>query len=175
MSKLNNQQRIEIYNKKKAGYSVKSLTLEYGINKSRINYLVRLLDRHGLGVLRQVHNRTYSAELKQEIINQVLLEKKSISSTAIEYGLPNEGLLFQWLKSYKDNNYVIVELPKGRKSTMIKKDDQDAKDYTKMSDSEKIKYLEKRNEYLEAENDYLKKLEAVVQKRISQQQKKNQK
>ena len=125
MSKLNNQQRIEIYNKKK-GYSVKSLILEYGIHKSRINYLVRLLDRHGLGVLRQIHNRTYSVELKQEIINQVLLEKKSISSTAIEYGLPNEGLLFQWLKSYKDNNYVIVELPKGRKSTMIQEDDQDA-------------------------------------------------
>ena len=72
--------------------------------------------------------------------------------------MPNEGLLFQWLKSYKDNNYVIVELPKGRKSTMIQEDVQDAKDYTKMSDSEKIKYLEKRNEYLEAENDYLKKL-----------------
>ncbi len=58
---------------------------------------------------------------------------------------------------------------------MIKEPDQDAKDYTKMSDSEKIKYLEKRNQYLEAENDYLKKLDAVVQKRISQHQKKNQK
>ena len=41
---------------------------------------------------------------------------------------------------------------------MIQEHDQNAKDYTKMSDSEKIKYLEKRNEYLEAENDYLKKL-----------------
>ena len=54
---------------------------------------------------------------------------------------------------------------------MIQEHDQNAKDYTKMSDSEKIKYLEKRNQYLEAENDYLKKLEAVVQKRISQPKK----
>ncbi len=75
MSKLNNQQRIEIYNRRKAGYSVRSLSLEYGIRVSRINYLVRLLDRHGLGVLRQSHNRTYSVEIKQEIINKVLLEK----------------------------------------------------------------------------------------------------
>ena len=76
----------------------------------------------------------------------------------MEYGLPNEWLLFKWLKSYKESNYVIVKLPKERKSTMIQEHDQNAKDYTKMSDSEKIKYLEKRNEYLEAENDYLKKL-----------------
>ncbi len=175
MSKLNNQQRIEIYNKRKVGYSLRTLSLEYGIHASRIKYLVKLLDRHGLEVLRQSHNRTYSVELKQEIINKVLLERKSISSIAIEYGLPNEGLLSNWIKSYKDNNYVIVELPKGRKSTMIQEHEQNAKDYTKMSDSEKIKYLEKRNQYLEAENDYLKKLDAVVQKRISQQQKKNQK
>lgn len=46
------------------------------------------------------------------------------------------------------------------------------KPYEEMTLEEKTKYLEKRNLHLEAENEYLKKLEAAIQNREKQRQKK---
>jgi len=53
MSKLTREQRIEIYVKRKDRESKSSLSEQYNINKSRIEYMVRLVDYHGLDILRK--------------------------------------------------------------------------------------------------------------------------
>ncbi|MEE0493427.1 MAG: IS3 family transposase [Thomasclavelia spiroformis] len=171
MAKLTREQKIELYKKRKQGETVSSLSKEYQIRSDNIKYLVRLIDRHGFDILRSNKNNYYSPELKLEIINKVLIDGKSITGTAIEYGLAGDGLLHSWINSYKDNGYVIVEKKKGRPSTM-NKENQFNKKYEDMSPEEKIKYLENKNQYLEAENEYLKKLRAAVQKKKNQQSKK---
>ncbi|MFR6294629.1 MAG: IS3 family transposase [Thomasclavelia ramosa] len=171
MAKLTREQKIELYKKRKQGETVSSLSKEYQIKSSKINYLVRLIDRHGFDILRSNKNNYYSPELKLEIINKVLIDGQSSTSTAIEFGLTSDGLLNNWINSYKENGYVIVEKKKGRPSTM-NKENQFNKKYEDMSPEEKIKYLENKNQYLEAENEYLKKLRAAVQKRKNQQSKK---
>lgn len=168
MAKLTREQKIEIYEKRKYGYTLSSLSKKFNIATSKITYLVNLIDKHGINILREEKNKFYTPKLKQEIMNKVLIEKQSVRSTAIKYGLLSDGLLPAWIKSYKDNGYVIVEKTKGRKPTMK----QTPKDFDKMTDVEKIKYLQEKNLYLEAENEYLKKLRAVVQARKNQQQKK---
>lgn len=60
MSKLDNDQRMEIYHKRKQGVTIASLVKEYRVNKHRIEYLVRLLDRHGQKILRNGKNKYYS-------------------------------------------------------------------------------------------------------------------
>ena len=167
MAKLTRKQKIQPYEKRKQGEPVSSLSKKYQIKSSKINYLVRLIDRHGFDVLRTSKNNYYSPELKLEIINKVLIDGQSVTSTAIEFGLTSDGLLFSWINSYKENGYVIVEKKKGRPSTM-NKENQVNKKYEDMSPEEKIKYLENKNQYLEAENEYLKKLRAAVQKRKNQ-------
>ncbi|WP_163104252.1 IS3 family transposase [Amedibacterium intestinale] len=171
MAKLTREQKIELYKKRKQGETVSSLSKKYQIKSSKINYLVRLIDRHGFDILRSNKNNYYSPELKLEIINKVLIDGQSSTSTAIEFGLTSDGLLNNWINSYKENGYVIVEKKKGRPSTM-NKENQFNKKYEDMSPEEKIKYLENKNQYLEAENEYLKKLRAAVQKRKNQQSKK---
>ena len=181
MAKLTREDKIEIYKKRKEGKTFSSLSREYDILSSNIEYLVRLIDRHGESILRTDTNNYYSKDLKQEIINKVLVDGQSIKSTSIDYGLTSFGLLGNWIRSYKENNCVIVEKTKGRKpNTMTKiKEKETLVDYDSMSDEEKIKYLENKNSqleksnlYLEAEAEYLKKLHAVVQKRNQQQKKK---
>lgn len=169
MTKLTREQKAEIYWKRKNGTTIPKLVQEYGIGKANIQHLISLIDRHGLDILKAEKNRSYSLELKMEIINKVLIEDQSIRSTAIEYGILSNGLINQWIKSYKENGYVIVEKTKRRASTMNQKTD---KQYDKMTSEEKIRYLEGRNQRLEAENEYLKKLRAVVQARKNRQQKK---
>ncbi|MBW9212906.1 transposase [Trueperella sp. zg.1013] len=81
-----------------------------------INYLIKLIDTYGENILRKDKNNYYSPELKLEIINKVLMDKQSAVSTALEYGLLSYGMLFNWIKSYKENAYIIVEKKKGRRS-----------------------------------------------------------
>lgn len=181
MAKLTREDKVEIYRRRKIGMSISVLANEYGVGVEIIKHLVRLIDYHGEDVLRNEKNRTYSVRLKEEIINKVLIDGQSNNETAVEYGLSSSGMLTNWIKSYKENNYVIVEKTKGKKkNTMTKTEEVEKRvDYADMSDEEKIQYLERRNLqleksnlYLEAEAEYLKKLHAVVQKSKQQQKKK---
>lgn len=170
MTKLTREQKIEIYQKRKTGVVLQKLAVEYDVLTDNIRYLIRLLDKHGEGIIRKDKNRYYSPKLKKEMIDKVLLDNQSVKSTAIEYGLSSDGMLFNWIKSYKENGYVIVEKTRGRSPAMIV--NQSKKEYKEMTMEEKNEYNEKRIQYLEAENEYLKKLRAVVQARKNQQPKK---
>lgn len=171
LAKLTREQKLMIHAKRKAGYTVSQLSLEYGIAESCIEYLCRLLDRHGPNILRQDKNRYYSPELKQQIINKVLIDHQSVLSVAIEYGLSSKSMLSNWIRSYKANGYVIIEKKRGRPSSM-KKHPKITKAYEDMTLEEKVKYLEEKNLYLETEIAYTKKLRAVVQQRKEREQKK---
>lgn len=170
MSKLTREQKIQIYEERKEGSSLINLSKKYGVGKTSIDYLIRLIDLHGFDILRKDKNNYYSPKLKQEIIDKVLLEGQATYGTALAYGLSNHGLIHAWIKSYKENGYVIVEKTKGRPSAMKK--EKITKKYEDMSPEEKIQYLENKNLDLEAENEYLKKLRAVIQQRKEQAQKK---
>lgn len=168
MAKLTREQKIEIYHKRKSGLGISSLSKQYGVKENNIAHLIRLIDKHGEDILRKDKNNYYTPELKLEIINKVIINKQSVKSTAIEYGLSSDGMLINWIKSYKKNGYTIVEKKRGRTSTMkkvtkpINQNDKDA--IIKSKDEEILR--------LKAENEYLKKLRAVVQARKNQQPKK---
>ena len=167
MSKLTYEDKIEIYNKRKKGFTKIRLSKEYNVSISIIDYLFRLIDKHGYDVLRTSKNKYYSPYQKEQIINRVLIGGESTTSVAIDEGLPSFGMLPNWIKKYKEMGYNIVELKRGR-STMPKV----TKKKENETDKEKIKRLEEENLYLKAELEYSKKLRAVVQARKNQQQKK---
>lgn len=171
MAKLTKEQKQTIYNERKKGKTISQLSEEYGIRKSNIDYLINLVDVHGFNILRNGRNNTYSRQLKQEIIDKVLIHHQSIYSTAIEHGFSSPGMLVNWIRSFKKNGNVIVEKTRGRRSTTMKKN-QTEKKYEEMTIEEKNVHNEKQIQYLKAENEYLKKLRAVVQARKNQQPKK---
>ena len=167
MSKLSYDDKINLYNDKLNGKSIKSLSRKYGITYHNVQYLIRLIDRHGFDILRTSKNKKYTSQEKERIINRVLLNNESILFVSIEEGLSSNGMLQNWVKKYKENGYNIVERKRGR-STMTKL----TKRKENETNKEKIKRLEEENLYLKAELEYSKKLRAVVQARKNQQQKK---
>lgn len=167
MSKLTYEDKINLYNDRKSGLSIQSLVTKYNIRHENIEYLVRLIDKNGLDILRKTKNKYYSPCEKERIINRVLLSNESRNSVAIEEGLTSSGMLANWIKKYKEMGYNIVERKRGR-STMSKVTNKNKK----QTDKDIIKRLEEENLYLKAELEYSKKLRAVVQARKNQQQKK---
>ena len=169
MSKLNYNDKINLYNDRKNGMSINALVSKYNVRHEVVEYLTRLIDKHGLDILRTSKNKYYPPYQKEQIINRVLINNESRNSVAIDEGLPSSGMLANWISKYKEMGYNIVEQKRGRSPTMIKKPKNIKQDET---DKEKIKRLEEENLYLKAELEYSKKLRAVVQARKNQQQKK---
>ena len=118
MSKLSYDDKINIYNDRKKGLSLNSISKKYGIRREEIEYLIRLIDKHGFDVLRTNKNKYYTPYQKEQIINRVLIGNESINSVAIDEKLTSRGMLQNWIKKYKENGYNIVERKRGRSPTM---------------------------------------------------------
>jgi len=138
--KLSYEDKVQIYELRKQGYSLEKLSNKFGINNSNLRYMIKLIDRY------------YSPELKQEMINKVLHEGWTKDRVSLEYGLPSRTILLNWLEKYKKNAYTIVEKTRGRVPKMGRKPKKKPEELTE------LERLQAENEYLRAENAILKKL-----------------
>ena len=81
--KLTYDDKVQIYELRKQGYSLEKLSNKFGINNSNIRYMIKLIDK-------------------------VLHENWSQDRVSLEYALPNRGMLPNWMAQYKKNGYTIV-------------------------------------------------------------------
>ncbi|MFS9148222.1 IS3 family transposase [Streptococcus infantis] len=151
--KLTYDDKVQIYELRKQGYSLEKLSNKFGINNSNIRYMIKLIDRYGIEFVKKGKNRYYSPDLKQEMINKVLHEGWTKDRVSLEYGLPSRTILLNWLAQYKKNGYTIVEKTRGRIPKM------GHKLKTRPEERTELERLQAENEYLRAENAIPKKVE----------------
>lgn len=84
MSKLSYEDKINIYSDKKKGMSTLQISNKYKVRETTIKYIYRLVEVHGYDILRTTNNKYYSPFQKEQIINRVLLNNKSITSVSID-------------------------------------------------------------------------------------------
>lgn len=161
--KLSIEKKKEIYNCKQKGESTSSLANRFGVAKSTLKYLIRLIDAHGFDILYKPKNVSYPNALKLASINRILIDSESIKSVAIELGLSSANILSSWVNKYIENGYTLIEKTKGRTSMKIPNN----KELTtkELTTKELLEQKDEKILYLEAEIEYLKKLKALAQKK----------
>ena len=106
------EDKVQIYKERKRGFTLSQLHFKWKITRSKIEYIVRLVDRHGIDILRHIHHE-YSIQFKEEAIYRVLTFHESIKSVSIDLGLSTDSLLTRWIKEYKENGYNVVIRKRG--------------------------------------------------------------
>ena len=70
MSKLTYKDKRNIYYDRKAGMSWVSLSSKYNINTAKLQYMVRLIDKHGINIVKSKKNKVYPIYVKQQMIDR---------------------------------------------------------------------------------------------------------
>jgi transposase len=143
--------------------SITGAARELGCMRSAIKRWLEQYRQYGAAGFSLKQGR-YEVRFKLQVVDYYLKKGLSLIQTASYFKIPNEGVISQWVKSYKRSGVAgLSEKPRGRKKTIMAKKPPKKQEAPVDPMVQKMAEMEKELEYLRAENAFLKKLDALIQ------------
>jgi transposase len=135
-----------------------------GTCKKAVERWVKMYQKFGTQGLLMKHG-SYTGDFKVSVIEYMHANHLSLFETAITFGIPTHGTVSNWERIYyEEGPQGLYKSNRGRKSKM-NSDKPKKKNFNKEMEEDLIAEVQR----LRMENEYLKKLQALVQKRIAQE------
>ena len=169
MSKYSNEFKLEVvryYIENNVGFE--NTAKHFGlVSKNRVQIWVRKYREHGISGLIK-NNKKYDGKFKESVIEYMHENHLSLTETAIKFNIGNHHIVEKWERIYyEEGPQALYEERRGRSRKNMS-----SKPKKKNIPKETEKDLIAEIQQLRMENEYLKKLNALVQERIKQENKK---
>lgn len=165
MSKYSYEERLEaVIRVVEGGMSPKQSAKILGTGHEHVRRWLMRYQKFGTAGL-MLKNGSYDGDFKLSVIEYMHANNLSIRKAAVEFAIPSDVTLGKWERIYYEEGPLgLYRDNRGRKSKMISKKPKKKKLEKKIEED-----LIAENQRLRMENDYLKKLQALVQERISRE------
>jgi len=170
MAKHSYEQRMEaVLNVVEKHMSIRDSAKLSGIARALIHRWVMRYEQFGVeGVI--LKHGTYTGEFKQRVIEYMHENHLSVSKTAVLFGVPTDVTVGKWERIYYEEGPLALYIDnRGQNRTMLSDKPKKVK-FNKETEETLLEEVQR----LRMENAYLKKLNALVQKRISRKNGKKQ-
>ena len=149
--------------------SSRTVAKQLGCGKSPVHRWVQRYEQFGVEGLILNHG-SYTGEFKLDAVEYMHENHLSISETAVLFGIPGDSTLGKWEKIYcEEGPQALYRDIRGHKRNMSSDKQTKEKINNEKLDKETKVDLIAEIERLRMENAYLKKLNALVQERISRE------
>ena len=167
MSKYSLEEKLEaIIRVKNDGMSIGKSARILEIKQEKLSQWIRLYDEHGINGITN-SGASYDGKFKKMVVEYMHANHLSCRDTAAKFCIKGTSTVNVWERIYYEEGPegLLKSKPRGRspKSTMKKKETK--KKLPKQTEEDLIA----ENQRLRMENEYLKKLQALVQERIDQE------
>ena len=167
MSKYSKELKLKTINYYYKGYSAESIAKLFNIpSPTTVRKWIKKYQLYGEKGLNKNLKTNYTREFKLNVIKYMQNNHLSHSETAIYFNLACGEIIDKWKKILNEKGPLALN---GNKRGRVKKM---SKKLNKLDKNLSQEELLEELEYLRMENEYLKKLNALVQKRVKQENKK---
>lgn len=155
---------IKAYLNNEGGYRYLAKKFNIAAKKSVEDWVNNYKEFGEEGLLRKRQNTKYTLDFKLKVVEYYLTTEISYKDLALKLGINNPALITSWVSNFHKEGVEGLSKSKGRPSKMKPNDerekivDNNIEIDVSVSESERIKELEKQVRYLEIENAYLKEL-----------------
>ena len=160
--------RFQIIKDNRKGNSIRSLSKKWNISTSLIRKWIDHHASYGAKGLFPKCYGYYTREFKLNVVKAYRDKGLSLRDCCLQFNIPAQSTLSSWARKYEQLGIDGLNEQKGRPQTIKKKKPA----AIKTAPLTTLEQLEKDNLYLRAEIDFLKKLDALTQKKQTQQRKK---
>jgi len=165
MAKYSQELKLEIMaHIEKDGWGYQVCSSYYGMAYSQIRRWYMRYEEHGIEGLLMKHG-TYSGDFKRSVLEYIQQNRLSYEAGAAHFGIPSPTRIAHWEKRLRlDGPLSLDEERRGEHWRMKQKPEK-----LKTDENSTREELLAEIEQLRMENAYLKKLRALVQKRLRQE------